>query len=78
MSPAVQDDAGDVASGIAASPGSLRLGVYDLNSEFDALKTASLFLNSAHGIVRDHHPQGVVARIAAESGLKYRSTELHP
>lgn len=29
---------------------SLRFGLYDLNSEFDALTTASLFINSAHGI----------------------------
>ncbi|WP_222874162.1 carbohydrate porin [Hankyongella ginsenosidimutans] len=29
---------------------SLRFGLYDLNSEFDALATASLFINSAHGI----------------------------
>lgn len=29
---------------------SLRLGLYDLNSEFDASDTAALFVNSAHGI----------------------------
>ena len=29
---------------------SLRAGLYDLNSEFDALQTAGLFLNSSHGI----------------------------
>ncbi len=32
------------------SGGSVRMGLYDLNSEFDALETASLFLNSSHGI----------------------------
>ena len=29
---------------------SLLLGIYDLNSEFDALKTAGLFFNSSHGM----------------------------
>ncbi|MDP6013817.1 MAG: carbohydrate porin [Alphaproteobacteria bacterium] len=29
---------------------SLKVGLYDLNSEFDALETASLFINGAHGI----------------------------
>ncbi|WP_411820038.1 carbohydrate porin [Hyphococcus formosus] len=29
---------------------SLRAGLYDVNSEFDALETSSLFINSAHGI----------------------------
>ncbi len=29
---------------------SLRFGLYDLNSEFDASETAALFVNSAHGI----------------------------
>jgi porin len=29
---------------------SLRFGLYDLNSEFDSLESASLFLNSSHGI----------------------------
>ncbi len=30
--------------------GSLLVGLYDLNSEFDALESASLFIHSAHGI----------------------------
>lgn len=35
----------------ALSPGlSLRVGLYDLNSEFDALDSASLFLNGSHGM----------------------------
>jgi porin len=34
----------------AAGPGSLRLGLYDLNTEFDALESRGLFLNSAYGI----------------------------
>lgn len=29
---------------------SARLGLYDLNSEFDAIETGGLFLNSAHGV----------------------------
>jgi porin len=29
---------------------SLRVGIYDLNSEFDSLETAGLFLNSSHGV----------------------------
>jgi porin len=32
---------------------SLRVGLYDLNSEFDALETSSLFMGSAHGIGTD-------------------------
>lgn len=32
---------------------SLKAGLYDLNSEFDALETSSLFLGSAHGIGTD-------------------------
>lgn len=33
-----------------AGPGSLRVGLYDLNSEFDSTETRGLFLNSAYGI----------------------------
>ncbi|HNP37820.1 MAG TPA: carbohydrate porin, partial [Woeseiaceae bacterium] len=33
--------------------GSILFGLYDLNSEFDALETSGLFLNSAHGIGTD-------------------------
>ncbi len=33
--------------------GSLRAGLYDLNSEFDVLESANLFLHSAHGIGTD-------------------------
>ena len=29
---------------------SLRFGLYDLNSEFDSMETAGLFLNSSHGV----------------------------
>lgn len=32
---------------------SLRLGLYDLNSEFDVLESADLFIHSAHGIGTD-------------------------
>jgi porin len=37
---------------------SLRLGLYDLNSEFDAVETAGLFINSAHGIGTDFAQSG--------------------
>jgi porin len=37
---------------------SLRFGLYDLNSEFDAIDTASLFLNSSHGIGADFGQSG--------------------
>ncbi|MFX3658239.1 MAG: carbohydrate porin [bacterium] len=35
------------------SGGSIRAGLYDLNSEFDALESAQLFIHSAHGIGTD-------------------------
>ncbi len=38
-----------IESGVG-NDASLLFGLYDLNSEFDALDTASLFINSAHGI----------------------------
>lgn len=38
---------------------SLRLGLYDLNSEFDATETGGLFLNSAHGIGTDFSQSGL-------------------
>jgi porin len=41
----VETDIGDDAS--------LLFGLYDLNSEFDALDSAGLFINSAHGIGTD-------------------------
>ena len=37
---------------------SLRAGLYDLNSEFDALDAASLFVNPAHGIGTDFSQSG--------------------
>lgn len=37
---------------------SLRVGLYDLNSEFDALEAASLFVGSAHGIGTDFAQSG--------------------
>lgn len=33
-----------------AQPASVKFGLYDLNSEFDVVNTAGLFINSAHGI----------------------------
>lgn len=38
--------------------GSAKFGLYDLNSEFDALETSSLFLGSAHGIGTDFSQTG--------------------
>ena len=37
---------------------SLRLGLYDLNSEFDANETGALFINSSHGIGPDFSQSG--------------------
>lgn len=37
----------------ARGPGSLRVGLYDLSTEFDASESRSLFLNSAYGIGQD-------------------------
>ena len=41
-----------------ANPGSVRVGLYDLNSEFDAIDTASLFMNPSHGIGADFAQSG--------------------
>ena len=37
----------------AADGASLKFGLYDLNSEFDAFGAAALFLNPSHGVVPD-------------------------
>ena len=37
---------------------SLRVGLYDLNSEFDAIDTAGLFINSSHGIGAEYAQSG--------------------
>ena len=37
----------------ARGPGSLRVGMYDLSSEFDTLDSRALFLNSVYGIGQD-------------------------
>jgi porin len=37
---------------------SIRAGLYDLNSEFDALEASSLFINPAHGIGTDFSQSG--------------------
>ena len=39
--------------------GNLRVGLYDLNSEFDLLDSSLLFLNSAHGIGTDISQSGL-------------------
>ena len=38
---------------------SLKVGLYDLNSEFDAIDTAGLFLLSSHGIGPDYSQTGL-------------------
>ncbi len=38
---------------------SMRFGLYDLNSEFDAIATAGLFVNSSHGIGAEYAQSGV-------------------
>ncbi len=38
---------------------SILVGLFDLNSEFDATETAGLFLNSSHGIGPDYSQSGV-------------------
>lgn len=38
---------------------SLRFGLYDLNSEFDAVDTSALFLNSSHGIGAAYGQTGI-------------------
>jgi len=38
---------------------STRVGLYDLNSEFDSIETGGLFLNSAHGIGTDFGQTGL-------------------
>ena len=43
----------------AFSFGSLRFGLYDLNSEFDAIETAGLFLGASHGIGPDFSQSGL-------------------
>lgn len=37
---------------------SMRIGLYDLNSEFDAIATAGLFMNSSHGIGAEYAQSG--------------------
>ncbi len=37
---------------------SLRIGLYDLNAEFDAIGTAGLFINSSHGIGAEYGQTG--------------------
>lgn len=42
----------------AGDRASVKLGLYDLNSEFDAIETASLFINPSHGIGPDFSQSG--------------------
>ncbi len=43
----------------ASGTASTRVGLYDLNSEFDSIETGGLFLNSAHGIGSDFSQSGL-------------------
>lgn len=43
---------------VGRTPGTLRFGLYDLNSEFDAIETASLFINPSNGIGPDFAQSG--------------------
>lgn len=44
---------------LANAPLSLRAGLYDLNSEFDAIERGTLFVNPSHGIGVDFSQSGV-------------------
>jgi porin len=48
-----------VEQSFAQGRGSLRLGLYDVSSEFDAGEVRALFLNPAHGIGTDYSQSGV-------------------
>lgn len=53
---------------------SLLVGVHDLNADFDAIQTASLFLNSSHGIGPDFSQTGVNGpSVAPVAGLAFRA-----
>ena len=43
----------------ASNRASLKFGLYDLNSEFDAIEAATLFLNPSHGIGPDFSQSGL-------------------
>lgn len=46
------------AQHFAGGRGSLKIGLIDLNAEFDAIETGGLFLNSSHGIGPDFSQSG--------------------
>lgn len=46
------------AQHFAGGAGSLKVGLIDLNAEFDAIETGGLFLNSSHGIAPDFSQSG--------------------
>lgn len=48
-----------IDQGFAAGRGSLRFGLYDVSSEFDAGEVRALFMNPAHGIGTDYSQSGV-------------------
>lgn len=48
-----------IDQGFAAGRGSLRVGLYDVSSEFDAGEVRALFVNPAHGIGTDYSQSGV-------------------
>jgi porin len=43
---------------MSRTPGSLRVGLYDLNSEFDSIETAGIFVNPSNGIGPDFAQSG--------------------
>lgn len=45
--------------GAAEAPRSVRFGLYDLNSEFDSIDSAGLFLNASHGIGPEYAQSGL-------------------
>ncbi len=49
----------DIQFGGDEAPQSLRFGLYDLNSEFDSIDTAGLFLNASHGIGPEYAQSGL-------------------
>ena len=45
-------------AGTGAERASIKFGLYDLNSEFDAIEAAALFINPSHGIGPDFSQSG--------------------
>jgi porin len=61
---------------LGAEGQSVRFGLYDLNSEFDSIETAGLFINPSHGIGPDLSQTGEYGpSIFPETGLGVRAME---